>query len=105
MPLPPALTPEQRTAALQKAAASRRERAELKEKLKMGTISLRELLDQGDRNEVIAKMKVVAVLESLPGLGKVKARRMMEELGISEQRRLQGLGSNQREALLKATQK
>lgn len=105
MPLPPALTPEQRTAALAKAAASRRQRAELKEKLKMGTISLRELLDQADRDEIIAKMKVVAVLESLPGLGKVKARRLMEELGISEQRRLQGLGSNQREALLKATQK
>ena len=47
----------------------------------------------------------VSVLESLPGLGKVKARRMMEELGISEQRRLQGLGTNQREAVLKATQK
>jgi Spy/CpxP family protein refolding chaperone len=105
MPLPPALTPEQRAAALQKAAASRRQRAELKEKLKMGTISLRELLDQSDRDEVIAKMKVVAVLESLPGLGKVKARRLMEELGISEQRRLQGLGSNQRSALLNATQK
>ncbi len=105
MPLPPALTPEQRAAALQKAAASRRQRAELKEKLKMGTISLRELLDQSDRDEVIAKMKVVSVLESLPGLGKVKARRLMEELGISEQRRLQGLGSNQRAALLNATQK
>ena len=105
MPLPPALTPEQRAAALLKAAASRRQRAELKEKLKMGTISLRELLDQSDRDEVIAKMKVVAVLESLPGLGKVKARRLMEELGISEQRRLQGLGSNQRAALLNAAQK
>ena len=105
MPLPPALTPEQRAAALLKAAASRRQRAELKEKLKMGTISLRELLDQSDRDEVIAKMKVVAVLESLPGLGKVKARRLMEELGISEQRRLQGLGSNQRTALLNSAQK
>ncbi len=105
MPLPPALTPEQRSAALLKAAASRRQRAELKEKLKMGGISLTELLDQATRDEVIAKMKVVAVLESLPGLGKVKARRLMEELGISVQRRLQGLGSNQRGALLKATQK
>jgi signal recognition particle GTPase len=103
MPLPPALTPEQRKAALEKAATARRQRAELKEKLKMGSLTLRELLSQADSNETIGKMKVVSVLESLPGLGKVKARRLMEEVGISETRRVQGLGVNQREALLKET--
>src|SRR6267378_5366484 len=96
MPLPPALSPEQRQAALQKAAAARRQRAELKEKLKMGSITLAELLEQGERDEVVGKMKVLAVLESLPGLGKVKARRLMEEVGISETRRIQGLGDKQR---------
>jgi hypothetical protein len=101
MPLPPALSPEQRQAALDKAAAARRQRAELKEKLKMGSTSFRELLEQGERDEVVGKMKVLAVLESLPGLGKVKARRLMESVGISEARRIQGLGANQREALLK----
>ena len=99
MPLPPSLTPEQRQAALDKAAVARRQRAELKDKLKMGSINLRELLDQAAGDEVIAKMKVIAVLESLPGLGKVKARRLMEEIGISETRRVQGLGANQRQAL------
>jgi hypothetical protein len=101
MPLPPALSPEQRQAALEKAAAARRQRAELKEKLKMGSISFRELLDQGERDDVVGKMKVLAVLESLPGLGKVKARRLMESVGISEARRIQGLGANQRDSLLK----
>ncbi|MBW3615972.1 MAG: integration host factor [Actinobacteria bacterium] len=100
MPLPPSLSPDQRQAALDKAAAARRQRAELKEKLKMGSLSLRELLDQAERDEVVAKMKVVAVLESLPGLGKVKARRLMEEVGISDGRRVQGLGDKQRKALL-----
>ncbi len=100
MPQPPSLSPEQRQAALQKAAAARRQRAELKEKLKMGSISLRELLAQADRDEIVAKMKVSAVLESLPGLGKVKAKRLMEEVGISETRRVQGLGDKQRTALL-----
>jgi len=100
MPQPPILSPEQRQAALQKAAAARRQRAELKEKLKMGSLSLRELLAQADRDEVVAKMKVSAVLESLPGLGKVKAKRLMEEVGISETRRVQGLGDKQRTALL-----
>jgi hypothetical protein len=100
MPLPPALTPEQRQAALEKAAAARRQRAEVKEKLKMGSLTLRELFEQGDRDEILAKLKVVSVLESLPGVGKVRARRLMQELEISESRRLRGLGRNQREALL-----
>ena len=102
MPLPPTLSPEQRQAALEKAAQARRERAELKERLKMGSINLRELLDQADGDDIIGKMKVVAVLESLPGVGKVKARRTMEEVGISETRRVRGLGAQQRESLLKA---
>ena len=99
MPLPPSLSPEQRQAALQKAAAARRQRAEVKDKLKMGSLTLKEFLDQAQGDEVIAKMKVLAVLESLPGLGKVKARRLMEDIGISETRRVQGLGANQRSAL------
>lgn len=65
----------------------------------MGSLTLRELLEQAGRDEVVAKMKVVAVLESLPGLGKVKARRLMAEIGISETRRVQGLGDKQRKAL------
>jgi hypothetical protein len=99
MPLPPSLSPEQRQAALAKAAAARRQRAELKEKLKMGTLSLRELLAQADTDEVVSKMKMLSVLESLPGLGKVKARRLMDDVGISETRRVQGLGTNQRTTL------
>jgi len=102
MPLPPALSDEQRQAALEKAALARRTRAELKERLKMGSVTLGELLDQAEGDDIIAKMKVVAVLESLPGVGKVKARRTMEEIGISETRRVRGLGAQQREALLKA---
>jgi hypothetical protein len=101
MPLPPALTPDQRQAALEKAAAARRQRAELKEKLKMGSTTLRELLDSAERDDVIGKMKVVSVLESLPGVGKVKARRHMKDIGISDTRRVRGLGAQQREALLK----
>ncbi len=101
MPLPPPLSSDQRKAALEKAAAARRQRAELKDKLKMGSVSLAEVLEQGERDEVVAKTKIVAVLESLPGLGKVKARRLMAALGISESRRIQGLGEHQRSSLLK----
>lgn len=101
MPLPPELTPEQRQAALDKAAAARRQRAELKEKLKMGSLSLKELFDQSERDEVVGKMKVLAVLESMPGVGKVRARQIIAEDEISEARRVRGLGDQQRKALLK----
>ncbi len=105
MPQPPILTPEQRAAALEKAAKARKERAEIKDHLKAGRVTLKELLDKAEHDEIIGKMKVLAVLESLPGIGKVKARRLMEQIGISEARRLQGLGANQKEQVLQITQK
>jgi hypothetical protein len=97
---PPALTDEQRKAALEKAAAARRARAEIKERLKMGSLTLGELFDLADKDETVGKIKVLALLESLPGVGKVKARRVMEDIGIAETRRVQGLGAQQRAKLL-----
>ena len=101
MPLPPELSQEARQQALAKAGEARRARAELKEKLKMGSVNLNELFDLATTDETVAKTKVVSVLESLPGVGKVKARRIMEQHEISETRRLRGLGAKQREALLR----
>ena len=98
MPLP-ILTEEQRKAALEKAAEARRLRAELKDRLKKGEMGLREVLGKAADNTV-GKMKVSSVLESLPGVGKVKARKLMEKLEISTSRRVRGLGAKQRGALL-----
>ncbi|MGH6655952.1 MAG: integration host factor, actinobacterial type [Actinocrinis sp.] len=98
MALPP-LTPEQRAAALEKAAAARRERAEVKNRLKHSGASLSEVVHDGQKNDVIGKMKVSALLESLPGVGKVRAKQIMERLSISETRRVRGLGANQIAAL------
>ena len=97
----PHLTPEQRTAALEKAAAARRTRAALKVRLKTSGTSLADVLDSGDTDDIVGKMKVVAVLEAMPGVGKVRAQKLMETLEISPARRLRGLGAKQREALLK----
>ena len=102
MAQPPVLSPEQRAAALEKAAAARKARAELKERLKLGTVTLAEIIEKGQSDDLVGKTKVLAVLESLPGVGKVKARRTMEEIGIAETRRIRGLGSQQRDALLAA---
>ncbi|MBB2891305.1 integration host factor, actinobacterial type [Flexivirga oryzae] len=96
----PQLTPEQRAEALAKAAAARRERAEVKNRLKYAQGSLREVIDAGKDNEVIGKMKVSALLESLPGVGRVRARQIMAEIGIAETRRVRGLGANQVQRLL-----
>jgi hypothetical protein len=97
----PSLTPEQRAAALEKAAAARKARAELKVRLKSSGTSLDEVLAEGDRDEVVGKMKVVAVLEAMPGVGKVRAQRIMERLEISPSRRVRGLGAKQRQALVR----
>ena len=99
---PPQLTNDARAAALEKAAEARRVRAELKQLLKMGSLSFPELLIRADSDETVAKTKVLAVLESLPGVGKVKARRTMESIGIAQNRRLRGLGEKQRKELLVA---
>jgi hypothetical protein len=97
----PTLTPEQRAAALEKAAAARKARAELKVRLKTSDTTLADVLDSGDSDDAVGKMKVVAVLEALPGVGKVRAQKLMEALEISPARRVRGLGVKQREALLR----
>ena len=99
-PGPPSITPEQRAAALAKAGEARRLRAEIKELLKTGSLTLIEVMGRSDTEDYIGGMKVESVLESLPGLGKMKTKRLMEELGIASNRRLRGLGERQRAALL-----
>ncbi|GGI07437.1 integration host factor, actinobacterial type [Egicoccus halophilus] len=99
MPLPE-LDPEQRRAALQKAAEARRIRAELKQMLKAGEVSLGEVLERAGSADALAKMKVSEVIEAMPAYGPVKARRLMERLDIAPTRRLRGLGPRQTEALL-----
>jgi hypothetical protein len=99
MPTPPQLSPEQRAAALEKAAQARRVRAEVREALRTGQMSLTDVLARSEE-DMIAGMKVRALLTALPGLGKVKSYRLMERLGIAENRRVRGLGVQQRKALL-----
>ena len=98
MPLP-TLTEEQRKDALAKAAEARRRRAELKAQLKSEKMSLRDVLSRQE-DVTVGKMKVSSVLESLPGVGKVRARKIMERLDISSSRRVRGLGAKQKDALL-----
>jgi len=92
MGLPPQLTPEQRQEALLKAAMSRKRRAEVKIMIKNGEFSVDAILEMAMSDEAVAKMRVKELLESLSGVGKVRAQSLMERLNISPTRRIQGLG-------------
>jgi guanylate kinase len=92
MGLPPQLTPEQRQQALLKAAKSRKRRSEVKLKIKSGEFSVDTILEMAKTDDAVAKMRVKELLESLSGVGKVRAQSLMERLDISPTRRIQGLG-------------
>ena len=92
MGLPPQLTPEQRHQALLKASSSRKRRAEVKARLKDGEFSIDDILEIAKNEDAVAKMRVKELLESLSGVGKVRAQSLMERLNISPSRRIQGLG-------------
>ena len=107
MGLPQQLTPEQRKEALLKAAVSRKRRAEVKMKIKSGEFTIDSILELAATDEAVAKMRVKELLESLSGVGKVRAQSLMERLNISPTRRIQGLGRLQikqlREEFMKVT--
>ncbi|NNH69114.1 integration host factor [Nocardia uniformis] len=98
----PTMTPEQRSEALAKAAAVRKARSELIAQVKQGSVSLAEVLKRADNEDLVKKTKVAAVIKALPGIGPVKAAKLMDEAEIPVDRRIGGLGSRQRAALLEA---
>lgn len=95
----PKLSPEERSKALAKAQKIRSERMEARKKLKSGELTLAKVLDDTE-NEIFAKMRVKYLLESLPQVGKITAAKLMEEIGIDDARRVQGLGNRQKAQLL-----
>ncbi len=95
----PKLTPDEKRKALRKAREMRSKRAEIRRGLKDGRLSLTQILNSLD-DEAIARMRVVYLLESLPRIGKATTKKIMQEIGIDQSRRVQGLGNRQRGALL-----
>ena len=95
----PELSDEQRTEVLAKAKEAREVRAAVKHRLKLGLLTFDELLAEADTVDHVGRIKTLTALESMPGLGKVRARRLMAEVGIADSRRLRGLGDTQRRRL------
>ena len=96
----PELSDEQRREALAKAAAARQVRAEVKNRLRLSGASISDVLTQAKSNEAVAKIKVLDLIQCIPGIGKLTAQQIMGDLGIAESRRLRGLGPNQAKDLV-----
>ncbi|GAA2248009.1 integration host factor, actinobacterial type [Rarobacter faecitabidus] len=96
----PQLTPEQRAEALERAAAARAVRAQVKQDLKSGSTTISKVIAKGKSDDAVGKLRVSALLEALPGVGKVRAQVLLEEYGIAQSRRVRGLGPRQVAALV-----
>ena len=94
------LSDEDRAKARAKALAARTRRAEIKKSFGSGALSVTEILDLVPNDEALGRLRVLDLLESLPGVGEIRAAALMDKLGISPSRRLRGLGRKQREALI-----
>lgn len=100
MGAPPQLTPEERALALAKAKDARQRRAGIKAQVKDGALSIHQVLELARTDDVIAKMRVLELVESISGVGKIRGKALLERLGISLTRRIQGLGRHQMDDLI-----
>ncbi|MEY4412162.1 MAG: hypothetical protein RL560_421 [Actinomycetota bacterium] len=100
MGAPPQLTPEERARALAQAKAARQRRAAIKSQVKDGSLSIHQVIELARTDEVIAKMRVLELVESISGVGKIRGKALLERLEISLTRRIQGLGKHQMNDLI-----
>ena len=100
MPTPPTLTPQERAAALAKASIARKRRAEIKAQIKSGYLDIQSVYQLSQSDEAVSKMRVAEMLESVTGVGKIRALAIMDRLNISPTRRIKGLGTHQLKNLL-----
>jgi hypothetical protein len=95
----PEMTDEQRAAALERAGLARRTRAEIKALLKTGSLTFTDVMQRAEEDDLVAGTRVKAIVVSMPGMGKITTKRLMEEIGISETRKLRGLTPRQTKEL------
>ncbi|MEZ2389612.1 integration host factor, actinobacterial type [bacterium RCC_150] len=95
-----ALSPQERSDALDKAARARATRALAKERLRNGELPFAALIKSAQTDEAIARMRVMELLEAVPGVGPIRAGAIMADIGIAPSRRLRGLGIHQSRALI-----
>jgi hypothetical protein len=101
MPLP-TMTPEQRRQALVKAAAARTARKQLLDEVKAGKLSLAHVLESAERDGLVKKTKILALVKAFPDVGVVRAAQLLKPARVDPTRRVGGLGARQRQALIDA---
>ena len=89
-----------RDAALAKAAELRRVRADIVDAVADGTVALTGVFQRSADRPMVAGIKILTVLEVVPGVGKVRARRLLEAAGIDEAERIEQLDEDRRRGLL-----
>lgn len=86
-----------RLAASRASVAARRARAEVKRRLRSGEASPLRVLVESERVESpAASLRIGEFLQTFPGIGEVGVQRVLEQLNISQRKRLGGLGKWQR---------
>lgn len=100
----PTLTVEERVIALEKAKSARQARAQFKYALEIGEKTFEDAFALR-KDEVIGRMKVIDLLQTLPQVGEVRANAIMKEIRIAPSRRLKGLGERQVEELMEIEKK
>ncbi len=92
------LNPSTRKKGLIKARQIRKNRAEIKKNLKQGNIDLKTVFSDQKIFSQVYGMRIVDLISSLPGIGRVKAENIMsEKLDISLVKKTGGLGKRQKE--------
>jgi guanylate kinase len=96
---PPKLRKRFRRKAGRNAVLARQERARIKDQISSGELNFFSLFET--KSKAIARMKMIDLLQSVPGVGKVRARVILERSKISHSRRIGGVGHRQKALLRK----
>jgi len=94
------MTDEQRAAALERARLARRTRAEITALLQTGSLTFSDVLERASEDDLVAGTRVKVIVGAMPGMGKISTIRLLEEIGIADNRTLRGMTPRQTKALL-----
>jgi hypothetical protein len=92
----PHISEEKRDESLKKARYYKSRRAEIKRSLKKGLVNFSTFFAEGNAYiDLIANMKLIDMVKSLPGIGDIKAQKILKSLGISRRKTINGLSKKQ----------
>jgi len=94
----PFISREKRDESLKKARYYKIQRSEIKQSIKKGSMLLSDVFGSDEEiKDIVANIKIVDIVKSLPGIGEIKAKKILKNLRISDRKTLKGLGEKQKE--------